>query len=78
MLPAKSADLNPFTICNPYTHQGPSNHITFSQFSVVADRDPVLFLLLDPRWEKKSELGADMNIPDHFSEGLEKNFWVKK
>jgi hypothetical protein len=72
MLPAKSADLNPFTICNPYTHQGPSNHITFSQFSGVADRDPGsgAFLPLDPGREKNPDQGSGMNIPNNFSESL--------
>jgi hypothetical protein len=35
----------------------------------------------DPRWVKKQDpdpgSGSGLTIPDHISESLEKNFWVK-
>jgi hypothetical protein len=50
----------------------------------VADPDPGSDAFLTPgswiqdqRWVKKSKSGSGMNIPDHVSESLETNFWVK-
>ncbi len=42
-------------------------------------RNPVPFWPLDPKaWMGKNQIsGSGMNIPDHISESLETNFWVK-
>ncbi len=44
-------------------------------------RDPVPFWPLDPGWLKNQDpdlgSGSRMNNPDHISESLETNFWVK-
>jgi hypothetical protein len=40
-------------------------------------QDPVPFLPPGSGMGKKSRSGSGMNVPDHISESLETNFWIK-